>query len=714
MRPQTVNQFSKLLVVAWLTFSAGSVLLAVVSWSQLTARMRAGRQIMDTQMELNEVTRSLLLVLNAERGYVITGDKMFIGRFDRVTGDLPLQFDRLVNLVHDDPQMLQQVMQLRTETELGLAGQREVMAARDKNFGAAAALIAAGTVQSITDKALAQASALDQICRDKRMLARQDVVSRVWHANVTTLFAGGFGIGAGLLALWLSYAAAKHQKREYEQVDARLKAEHSNKEKSIFLANMSHEIRTPINAILGFSELLGIDMQSSKHKQYLQFIRSSADSLLQLINDILDLSKIEAGVMSLYPEPTDLREICDFIRTLFSEPAAKRNVTLECHITDDLPHAIMIDRIRFRQILANLVGNAVKFTDHGQIDVRFDWKKEPAGRMLLIVEVQDSGVGIPPDKLDVIFKPFIQSGAHREKEKQGTGLGLSIVKHLTEAMGGAVTVDSVMGQGSIFQVRFPNIPISARLAASGKLVPSAKVDFNELRPATLLVVDDNETNCQLIAGMFAGSHHRLFFGSNGEEAVAKASKFKPDVILMDIRMPGMNGHEALAAIRKFAGLELTPSIAITASALQEEENSLKKTFSGYLRKPFSQRQLFDELSEFLPRSARTVSAAKAARLVKAENSDQNPIAKQVAEDLLSQLRLLIIDPWPTIRDSVAINESKDFAHGLEGLGQRWQCPPLVNYAKKILEDAENYAVEDLEKHLGEFSALVEQLGHNAR
>ena len=708
MRPQTVNQFSKLLVVAWLTFSVGSVFLAIVSWSQLSARMRVSREVMDTQDGLNEVIKSLLLVLNAERGYVITGDKMLIGRFDEATGKLPSQFDRLVNLVHDDPQMLQQVMQLRADTELGLAGQREIMAARDKNFGKAAALIASGNVQSITDKTLAQASELGQVCLDKRTFTRQDVLSRVWHANVTTLFAGGFGIGAGLLALWLSYVAAKHQKREYEQVEARLKAEHSNKEKSIFLANMSHEIRTPINAILGFGELLGVDLQSSKHKQYLQFIRSSADSLLQLINDILDLSKIESGVMSLYPEPTDLREICDFIRTLMSEPAAKKNVSLECHITDDLPHSIFIDRVRLRQILANLVSNAVKFTDQGQIDIRFDWQKEPAGRILLIIEVQDTGVGIPHDKLGVIFKPFIQSGAHREKEKQGTGLGLSIVKHLTEAMGGTVTVDSVMGQGSIFQLKFPNVPISARLADSGKLLLSAKVDFNELRPATFLVVDDNETNCHLIAGVFAGTHHRLLFGSNGEEAVAKARKFKPDIILMDIRMPGMNGQEALAEIRKFAELELTPSIALTASALQEEEDSLKATFSGCLRKPFSQRQLFDKLSEFLPRLVAAVSAAEAVGAVKTNN----PAAKQVAEDLLSQLRLLIVDTWPAIRDSVAINESKVFAQGLEGLGQRWQCQPLVNYAKKILEDAENYAVVDLEKHLGEFSALVEQLGND--
>ena len=348
-----------------------------------------------------------------------------------------------------------------------------------------------------------------------------------------------------------------------------MQAEHSNQEKTVFLANMSHEIRTPMNAILGFSELLQGDLREPKHRQYLQSIRSSADSLLLLINDILDMSKIEAGVMELHPEPTDLREICDFVHTLFSEPAAKKELKLECHVVENFPHALLIDRIRLRQILINLVGNAVKFTDKGGVEVRVTWEKQQtSSHITLVIEVQDTGVGIPQDRLDAIFKPFVQAGAHREKEKQGTGLGLSIVKRLTEIMGGTVTVASVMEQGSAFHLRFPNVPISARLPASEKSSPTGEVDFNELRPATLLVVDDNDTNCELIAGMFAGSHHRLVFGSSGEEAVAKARELKPDVLLLDVRMPGMDGDEALAEIRKMPGLEFLPVIAVTASNLR--------------------------------------------------------------------------------------------------------------------------------------------------
>ncbi len=216
-------------------------------------------------------------------------------------------------------------------------------------------------------------------------------------------------------------------------------------------------------------------------------------------------------------------------------------------------------------------------------------KEQSSSHVTLVIEIQDTGVGIPQDKTGrADFQTVCgQAGAHREKEKHVVLVwGLSIVKRLTEIMGGTVTVASVMEQGSAFHLRFPSVPISARLPASEKPSPAGEVNFNELRQATMLVVDDNVTNCELVAGMFAGSHHRLVFGSSGEEAVAKARELKPDILLLDVRMPGMDGHEALAEIRKMPGLEFLPIIAVTASNLMNEDNSLKERFSGYVRKPF--------------------------------------------------------------------------------------------------------------------------------
>ena len=704
---QLGNPFYKTIVIVWLTLSIGSVVLAAISWWNLSILMTQGRKLATVRDDVDGILKSLLDAETGARGYVITGNTNYLEPYYMATNDLSSQFDHLTGLISGDPSFIKMVTDLRGQADLSLDWQHRIVDARGRNFNKAADLITTGEGKQIMDSIRVQMDKLNRVRTGEVSEIREQINRQVFRANLTSLAAGAAGVGAGIIAFWLSQVFLRQQRRERELVEAKLQAEHSNQEKTTFLANMSHEIRTPMNAILGFSELLQNDLREPKHRQYLQTIRSSAESLLLLINDILDMSKIEAGIVDLRPEPTDLREICDFLQTLFSEPAARKKLNLVCQVAENFPHAVLMDRIRLRQILVNLVGNAVKFTDNGTVEVRITWEKQQAGsQVTLIIEVQDTGVGIPQDKLDAIFKPFVQAGMHREKEKQGTGLGLSIVKRLTEIMGGTVTVASVPEQGSAFHLRFPNVPISARLPASSKLSPAGEVDFNELRPAMLLVVDDVETNCRLIDGMFAGSHHRLVFGSSGEEAVTKARELKPDILLRDVRMPGMGGHEALTEIRKIPGLEFLPVIAVTASSLLDEENALKEQFSGYVRKPFSKHELFDELADFLPRYSKTESFKETGRSGQTEKGQA--IFAPVPKELISQLRLLIIEPWPALRDSLAINETKVFAQGLEGLGQRWQCEPLIDYAQKLLLDAENYAVTDLEKHLGEFAALVEQ------
>jgi len=697
------KQFYKTVIVLWLTLSVLGVIFAAIAWSHAVGYLGSVRQIQAIRDNLNDTRKMLADAESGARGYIISGNQRFLDPYRAATIELPIRFNNLVQLVHDDPVSLAEVTELRAKVELKMS---RVAGLTKESPELATSAISTGDAQTLMDEISTATDRLLKTFTGRLVYARARHDQETQRAIYLSLASGLVGIVTGIMAFWLSDLTAKHKQRERELINAKAHAEHSNQEKTSFLATMSHEIRTPMNAILGFSELLQRDLKNSRHEQYIQAIRTSSVSLMQLINDILDMSKIDAGALELRPEPTDAREICDFIRTLFSEPATKKGIKLECHIGANLPRALLIDRIRLRQILVNLIGNAVKFTDKGSIDVRIACEKETGSKITLVIEVMDTGVGIPQDKLDAIFKPFVQAGAYREKEKQGSGLGLSIVKRLIEAMGGTITVASVLGQGSAFHLRFPQIPISARLPESEKVSPeNVDIDFNELQPSTLLVVDDNETNRNLIAGIFAGTHHQLFFGADGPDAIVKAREIKPDLILMDIRMPGMDGYQTLAEIHKIPGLEMVPGIAVTASTMPAEEKVLQERFSGYVLKPFTRRQMFDELSEFLPRHTRKPLAGGVT------GSKIEPVAP-VPRELISELRELVVEPWPAIRDSVAIKESRAFGIRLHTLGQQWQCPPLAGYGEKLLRDAENYAVTDLEKHLGEFEHLVERLEEN--
>ncbi|HTR40311.1 MAG TPA: ATP-binding protein [Pseudomonadales bacterium] len=702
LRQRQYRAIYQIVIAIWLTLSIASVLLAALSWVHLSQTIATGRQWGNVGPQVDEILKTMLDSETGVRGFVITGNSNYLGPYVTAQTSYKSQFDGLADMTTGNTNLLKAVVDLRAESEMLADYNRRVVEARMRDFHSAQTLTLTGEGRQIMDQIRAQVSALDKVYYEQILDVREETDTQLSRAIMTSLVAGVIGIIAGIFAFVLARLTIRHQAREKELMEAKLQAERSSHEKTAFLANMSHEIRTPMNAILGFSELLQSDLQEPKHRKYLQSIRSSAASLLQLINDILDMSKIEAGVMELRPEPTDTREICDFIRTLFSEPAMKKGIKLECHVAQDLPRALMIDRVRLRQILVNLVGNAIKFTDRGSVEVRVSsQKKSDNSRILLAIDVIDTGVGIPQDRMEAIFQPFVQAGAYREKEIQGTGLGLSIVKRLAEMMGGTVTVTSIPGEGSVFSLCFSDVLISTRLPASARISADRETDFNQFQPAAILVVDDNEANRQYIAGILEGSHHRVIFCSTGEEAIAKSRETIPDIVLLDVRMPGMDGRQALTEIRKIPGMELVPAIAVTASTQSDDY------FSGFIRKPFSRRELFNELAEFLPRhvpSSHPVFSESAPPV--------NPANGSIPEELLAQLRHFQAESWPDLCNTMAVNKTKTFARELEILAEQWHYEPLRAYAGKLLQDAETYAVADLEKHLKEFAALVEQFAQD--
>ena len=323
------------------------------------------------------------------------------------------------------------------------------------------------------------------------------------HLQQITWVAGLLGVGAGLFALYFYRIDYYQERARRELLEEKLHAEQAVLEKSAFLANMSHEIRSPMNAILGFSELLEPDGLTPKQSQYVRAIRDSGAALLHLINDILDLSKLEAGKLELHPDPTDMRDSCEFLRTVFGQQAVMKSLQLQFELAPDLPRALLLDRLRLRQVLVNLLGNAIKFTEQGCVKTRVSWQKqEQDGTGTLLIDVEDTGIGIPVDKLEEVFKPFVQADSRRTAEKEGTGIGLTIVKRLTELMGGTLAVESTVGQGTIFHLRFTNVPVSGRLPVGDHAEPGGAVDFNDFAPATVLVVDDNQNQSRPDGGHF--------------------------------------------------------------------------------------------------------------------------------------------------------------------------------------------------------------------
>jgi signal transduction histidine kinase/ActR/RegA family two-component response regulator len=383
--------------------------------------------------------------------------------------------------------------------------------------------------------------------------------------------------------------------------DAKLKAEAANQAKSEFLANMSHEIRTPMNAILGMTELSLTSDPRPEQKRYLNTVKQSANSLLQIIDDILDFSKIEAGKLDLHPSPFSLRDTLNDTLEVLASRAAEKAIELACQVSTRVPDGLRGDSTRLRQILMNLVGNAIKFTEHGEVFVMVDREEtdlsgaQPGNAMCLHFVVSDTGIGIPENKQTIIFESFVQADGSMTKRYGGTGLGLSICSQLVALMGGRIWVDSVVGHGSAFHFT-ANFEIELDPAAEEK--PAQMRMKKADRPLRVLLAEDNEINQQVALEFLEMRGHQVRITSNGLEAVAAFSTDRFDVILMDVQMPQMDGFQATAAIRekeKTTG-ERTPIIAMTGYAMKgDRQRCLDAGMDGYICKPIRSQELYETI-----------------------------------------------------------------------------------------------------------------------
>ena len=468
------------------------------------------------------------------------------------------------------------------------------------------------------------------------------------QAGKLSLFNRILAIFSIIAILVLTTIIIRRQSQQLKLIEelkvAELAALKSKKAKDEFLANMSHELRTPLNALIGFGNLLSNTQLDKQQAEYINVIKSSGYNLLYIVNDVLDLSKIEAGKLTIAHRPFNLHALFDTIEKMFSATITEKGLYYKSFISEDIPENVVGDPDRLQQIFVNLINNAIKFTEVGGIEVSAGivWIDEMTEYFKLSFTIKDTGVGIPKDKIETVFERFEQLEQGAQKQYGGTGLGLTIVKNLVEKMGGAISVFSEVDDGSEF-----NFTCILEKAGSATIV---KKDTPGYVPCSfkgfrVLIVEDNKANQALLKHIF--NEYQLGYGiaDNGQEAIDILKKESFDMVFMDIQMPVMDGYTAIQILRNEQQLKI-PVIAMTAYVLEgEEEKCLTAGFSDYIAKPVSEAHLMQKIYTYLGGKR---DAAMAARKLMDESGldflkqivgDDETALKEILDEMYKQWRM---------------------------------------------------------------------------
>jgi len=489
------------------------------------------------------------------------------------------------------------------------------------------------------------------------------------------------------------------------------KAEQANRAKSMFLATMSHEIRTPMNAIIGFSEILKTNIGSdTKYSKYVKGIESGAHALLNLINDVLDISKIEAGQLQINNTETKIANIVVEIEQIFKMKLKEKGLFFETSFAENFPDYVLIDENRIRQILLNLIGNAIKFTQNGGITVNFSTEnyRLDLKHVKIICVVSDTGEGIPEDKFHTIFEPFIQLQNIKNLKHNGTGLGLSITKKLLNMMNGEIEVSSTLMKGSSFKITLNNVQVLEHKTNNNI---SSEVDFHNFifQQSKVLIAEDIESNIDVIRGYLQETNIILFQALNGKEAVEQAAIINPDLILMDINMPIMNGLEASKILKSDNSFKNIPIVALTAYAVKDQQIDIMKICDDYLSKPITKINLFKTLAKYL-------------KTIHIDDKKQNAL-KYSPEDFMNLYQIFPVEfalTWDTkilkLYEESCISLSfkiiKKFAEEILNLENSFHAPILKQVGNELISAVKNFNTVAIDKNLQIFAKLLEVMKKN--